>query len=115
MRGVCHAQGIELVDQAKRAATPFGGGIGRSEDLCGAISGGVIAIGVCGGRALSSEDRLVSYDIGGRFYKLFVDKFRSASCKVLNRSDFKSPEHRIRCGQYVSGATVAAIQALREK
>jgi C_GCAxxG_C_C family probable redox protein len=115
MRGVCHAQGIELVDQAKRAATPFGGGIGRSEDLCGAISGGVIAIGVCGGRALSSEDRLVSYDIGGRFYKLFVDKFRSDSCKVLNRSDFKSPEHRIRCGQYVSGATVAAIQALREK
>jgi len=114
LRGVCFAQGIELADQAKRMATPFGGGIGRSEDTCGALIGGVLAIGVALGRTAPEEDRLKSYEAAGKLYQAFQTRFGSTCCKVLNRSDFKTPEHRIRCGESVREATRLAIQILRE-
>lgn len=112
-RGVCHAQEIEISDQSKRMATPFGGGIGRSEDICGALAGGVLAIGIVKGRTTPQEDRLPSYDAAGRLHKMFDRQFGSTSCKVLNMSDFKSAEHRQRCGRYVETATRLTIQILR--
>ena len=114
LRGVCFAQNIELSDQAKRMATPFGGGIGRSEDACGALIGAVLAIGVSLGRTTPEEDRLPSYEAAGKLFKAFQARFESTCCKVLNKSDFKTPEHRTRCGEYVGGATKLAIQILRE-
>ena len=114
LRGVCFAQDVELTDQAKKTATPFGGGIGRSEDACGALIGGVLAIGVSLGRTEADEDRFASYEAAGKLYKAFQARFGSTCCKVLNRSDFKTPEHRTRCGEYVGVATRLAIQTLRE-
>jgi len=115
LRGVCHAQGIELTDQAMRIATPFGGGVGRSEDICGALAGGVMAIGAAIGRTEAEDDRLRSYEASGRLHESFCKEFGSSQCKVLNKSDFKSPEHRVRCGRFVEGATRIAIHILREK
>jgi len=115
LRGVCFAQGVDLDDQAKRMATPFGGGVGRSEDICGALTGGVLAIGVDIGRTAPTEDRLKSYEAARRLYKQFLERFGSTCCRVLNKSDFTSPEHRGRCGEFVSEATRLSIQILREK
>jgi len=113
LRGVCHAQGIDLSDQGKRMATPFGGGVGRSEDICGALVGGVLAIGIVKGRTTHQEDRLTAYDTAGRLHRMFDEQFGSTSCRVLNMSDFKSVEHRPRCGRYVEAATRLTIQILR--
>lgn len=113
LRGVCHAQGIDLSDQGKRMATPFGGGVGRSEDICGALVGGVLAIGVAKGRTTPQEDRFTAYDMAGRLYKMFDEQSGSTCCRVLNMSDFKSAEHRPRCGRYVEAATRLTIQILR--
>jgi C_GCAxxG_C_C family probable redox protein len=114
LRGVCFAQSVELTDQARKMATPFGGGIGRSEDACGALIGGVLAIGVSLGRTAPDQDRLASYEAAGKLYKAFQTRFGSTCCKVLNRSDFKSPGHRTRCGEFVAGATRLAVQIIRE-
>ncbi|MBU0623977.1 MAG: C-GCAxxG-C-C family protein [Candidatus Thermoplasmatota archaeon] len=114
LRGVCFAQSIELSDQSRKMATPFGGGVGRSEDVCGALIGGVLAIGLSLGRTTPEEDRLASYEAAGKLYKAFQARFGSTCCKVLNRSDFKTPEHRARCGEYVDGATRLAIHIIRE-
>ncbi len=113
LRGVCHAQGIELPDVSKRMATPFGGGVGRSEDICGALTGGVMALGASLGRVSPEEDRLRSYNAAGRLYALFRDRCGSTSCRELNRSDFKSPEHRMRCGRFVEESTSLAIRLIR--
>ena len=113
LRGICHAQGIDLSDQGKRMATPFGGGVGRSEDICGALLGGVLAIGIVKGRTNPQQDKLVAYDTAGRLYRDFHEQFGSTSCRVLNMSDFKSPEHRLRCGRYVEAAPRLTIQTLR--
>jgi len=114
-RGVCRAQGIELTDQAARMSTPFGGGVGRSEDVCGALAGGVMAIGAEIGRISVEDDRLRSYEAAGKLHKFFCEEFGASQCKVLNRSDFKSPDHRVRCGRFVEGATRITIRILREK
>jgi C_GCAxxG_C_C family probable redox protein len=114
LRGVCFAQSTELSDQAKRMATPFGGGIGRSEDACGALIGGVLAIGVAIGRTAPKEDRLKSYEAASKLHNAFQTRFGSSCCKILNKSDFKSQEHRTRCGEYVREATRLAIRMLRE-
>lgn len=113
MRGVCHAQGIDLDDLSMKMATPFGGGVGRAQDLCGAISGAVMGIGAVRGRVLPSEDRLRSYDAAGKLHRRFVEEFGSSSCRVLNKGEFESSEHRKRCGRFVSGATRIAIEILR--
>jgi hypothetical protein len=74
----------------------------------------VLPIGVSFGRTVPEEDRLKSYEAAGKLHKAFQARFGSTCCKVLNKSDFKSPEHRTRCGEYVREATRLAIQILRE-
>ncbi|NLG51041.1 MAG: C_GCAxxG_C_C family protein [Chloroflexi bacterium] len=44
-------------DLLLRASTPFGGGIGGCrEEVCGALSGGVLVLGALMGRTLPTED-----------------------------------------------------------
>jgi C_GCAxxG_C_C family probable redox protein len=107
--------GIRLTDQAMKMATPFGGGVGRSEDLCGAVAGGVLTTGIVLGRTDPTEDRLRSYDAAGKLHKRFFDEFGSTQCRTLNKSDFQSPAHRERCGRFVTEATRLAIEGLMER
>lgn len=113
LRGVCHAQSMELPDAAKRMATPFGGGVGRCEDICGALVGGVLAIGIALGRTDSSGDKLMSRSAAARLHAAFMKEYGSTCCRDLNRSDFDSPSHKPRCGRFVEGTTRFAIDVLR--
>lgn len=101
LRGVCHGLGVDLPEAALRMATPFGGGVGRCEDMCGALSGGVMCIGVLKGRCDPKEDRFVSYNDAKVLHDTFEGLFGSSLCKVLNDGDFISDGHRSRCMKYV--------------
>jgi len=114
LRGVCHAQGVELPAEAFKMATAFGGGIGCSEDICGALVGGVLAIGAMKGRTKPEEDRLPSYDGASKLHSWFSSRFGGTCCRSLNKSDFESQEHRVRCGGFVSEATLETVRILRE-
>lgn len=114
-RGFCHAQGLAPTDQAKCMATPFGGGIGRSEDVCGALSGGILGLGLALGRAEPDQDKLRCYDAAKRLHSSFTRLFGSSSCRELNRGDFQSREHRVRCGGFVRESCRLAIEIVREE
>jgi C_GCAxxG_C_C family probable redox protein len=114
MRGVCHAEDITLDDLSKKLATPFGGGIGRSEDVCGALTGGVLAIGASLGRTSPDQDKTRCYESAGTLYKQFEARFGATACKALNESDFTSPHHRVRCGRFVEEATRLTLEVLRK-
>lgn len=114
LRGVLFAQGIEPSDLCLRMATPFGGGIGRSEETCGALTGGVMGVGACLGRTGPDGDKTRSYAAANRLFKGFVAAFGSARCRDINMGDFKSPEHRARCTRFVKEAAGLAILAIRE-
>lgn len=114
LRGVCHAQGMDLPDTCLRMATPFGGGIGRSQELCGALSGAVMAVGASLGRTEVEEDKGRSYEAASRLFGDFIGAFGSCKCRDLNKGDFKSPEHRARCDKFVGEATRLATLAIRD-
>jgi C_GCAxxG_C_C family probable redox protein len=114
LRGVCFAEGIDLDDVSKKMATPFGGGIGRSEDICGALTGGVLALGASLGRTAPDDDKTRCYDAAGALHKMFEEKFGASSCRTLNMSDFTSPQHRTRCGRFVEEAANLTLEVLRQ-
>ena len=97
VRGICFAQGIDLPDVALKMATPFGGGIGCSEDPCGAMTGGVLGIGDVLGRTDAKGDKATSYAAAKELKSRFEKRFNSTQCKVLNKGDFISLEHERRC------------------
>lgn len=75
-----------------RMATGFGGGIGRNGNICGALAGGVMAIGLALGRDRPQESREPCYGAVDRFHNQFVKAFGTSQCRELTGVDLKTPE-----------------------
>ena len=79
-------------DLIPKIATGFGGGIGRCGSLCGALTGGVMAIGVrYGTNEPSLKKRLKTYDIARNLYKWFEKRHGSPMCRELIGYDLSIP------------------------
>jgi len=103
-----------------KIATPFGGGIGRRGSVCGALTGGIIAIGLKFGRseAKDTKRREESYKKALELFKRFEKKFGSALCYDLIRLDLTTPEGRerikaVRLEKCISFVRSAARSAAR--
>lgn len=83
-------------EQALKIATPFGGGIGGTGDVCGAVSGAILAIGLKHGRATleDTEAKTKSYEMAALFLDTFEKKHGSRQCKGLLGYDFSIPGQR---------------------
>lgn len=80
-----------------KVATAFGGGIGRCGSLCGALTGGVLAIGAkYGTNEPSAEERLKAYEVAKKFYERFEAQNGSVFCRELIGYDLSDSEQRIR-------------------
>lgn len=67
-----------------RMATPFGGGIaGTREDLCGALSGGLLVIGAIYGRSDPTTSRDRVYGLAKSFRSRFYRRFDAMLCQPL--------------------------------
>ena len=76
-----------------KIATGFGGGIGRCGSLCGALAGGVMALGVrFGTNEPSSEKRKEIYRLTCEFYKRFEKQNGSVLCGELIGYDLSDPK-----------------------
>ena len=82
-------------------AEAFGGGIGTSGCLCGAVTGGVMALGLKGQGARSGE--LVA---------AFREEFRTTCCRGLSK-DYRwlSREHKANCRR-ITVATAGMVAKL---
>ena len=82
-------------------AKPFGGGIGGTKCLCGAISGGVMALGLSGKG--SRADKLTA---------AFKERYRVTCCVALSRPyEWKSREHLANCRK-ITEETAAIVERL---
>ncbi len=86
-------------DAALKAACGFGAGMGRREDVCGAVTGGIIALGLKDGRGVretrEATDRL--YPKVRRLMERFEEKNGSCVCrKLLDGVDLLSDEGQAR-------------------
>jgi C_GCAxxG_C_C family probable redox protein len=80
-------------DLIPKIATGFGGGIGRCGSVCGALTGGVMAIGVrYGTDEQSPEKRQKAYELSRKLYKEFENRHGSVFCKDLIGYDLSNPD-----------------------
>lgn len=91
MLAVC--QELELDSKlVPRIATAFGGGIGRTGAVCGAVVGGTMAIGIRHGREQPSQPRDHAYALAQEFRRHFEDEMGSISCRELTGLDLTTAE-----------------------
>ncbi len=108
---------------ALKVATPFGGGIGHSDQLCGAVSGAIMAIGLEAGSAENDKpQREVCYALVQEFMARFSAQHGSITCPGLLGLDLSDPEdyaqaHALglfqsRCPDYVGDAVTITMDLL---
>lgn len=84
-------------DTALKIATGFGAGYGRMQDVCGAVSGAIMVLGLKHGRGEKEDLKVTNtmYQKTQDFITSFMDKHDSINCKeLLNGCDLQTVEGR---------------------
>ncbi|WP_022666260.1 C-GCAxxG-C-C family protein [Desulfospira joergensenii] len=93
-------------------ATPFGGGFGKTYgDACGALSGGLIAIGHIHGRKDPSGDWDLPASLGAGLRQHFVETWGTTHCATL-RDEFGEEFQMERCREVVRAVTRDLLELL---
>jgi C_GCAxxG_C_C family probable redox protein len=83
-----------------KIATAFGAGIGRCGSVCGALTGGVMAVGIrYGTNEPSAEKRSRAYDVGRRLYDEFRRRNGAVACRELIGYDLTDAMERKKANQ----------------
>jgi len=89
--GVTQSQGIQNPDIPKMASA-FGGGVGRSGALCGALAGATLSIGLVHGRKTPADSRDPAYQRAHALYLEFQKQMGNTTCRGLTGLDLSNPE-----------------------
>ncbi|MGB6063169.1 MAG: C-GCAxxG-C-C family protein [Desulfomonilaceae bacterium] len=120
---VAEGRGIKS-EVIPRIATGFCGGMSRTCGTCGAVSGGVMAIGLCLGRTTPNESVAPAYGAVGKFSEKFKARFGSINCKDLTGCDlgteegqnyFKANNLKEQCKGYTEEAARIAMLLIEEE
>jgi C_GCAxxG_C_C family probable redox protein len=100
--------------EVPRVASAFGGGIGRThEDVCGAMSGGAIAIGYLLGRMNPGDNIDTARATAAELRKQFIARFGSTNCRTLLEG-FGEQENWMKCKKMTAEVTGILFDILRE-
>ncbi|MCX6026829.1 MAG: C-GCAxxG-C-C family protein [Chloroflexi bacterium] len=83
------------LDVSLRIAAGFGGGLARSAQTCGCVTGGIMALGLAQ-RGISPEEnrseKEKTYEAGRRFMRAFEERNCSTLCSELLGCNISTPE-----------------------
>jgi len=87
------AEGMDL-ETALRIASSFGAGMARMGNTCGALTGGMMVLGLKYGRTVAddSEAKEKNYRLVHEFVERFNERFEHSMCRDLLGFDPGSPE-----------------------
>ena len=115
---IMETYGDQASNVVTKAASGFGGGIaGTTDELCGAFTGGVIALSYFFGRETPGEELTQSGTMIKEFKKKFYDQHGSLNCGTLINS-FSEVEGQMGCVRVTANATQMVskmIAAFEEK
>ena len=79
-------------ETALKIGNAFGGGMGKTGETCGAVTGALMVISLKYGATDTNnkESREKTYDLAGRFIEIFKSRNRSVSCRELLGFDMAS-------------------------
>jgi len=108
-------------------ASAFGGGIARTQQICGALTGALMALGLKYGRGENGteEDKQRGYFYARKLMKEFEDKFGGINCiDLLDGLNMQLPAdaakikalnlHNTRCSRFVQTAVIMADRIINE-
>ena len=112
--GVCEGLSEQM---CLAVAGPFGGGMGRMGETCGAVTGALMALGIRHGQGMVTDPahaRGPLYERVTRFAEAFRERNGGLTCKELTGCDLRTPEgqsqmqardlHHTLCRQLVASA-----------
>ncbi len=105
----------DLSEDMVRLATPFGGGMGRSGCVCGALSGAVLILGAARGRVSTETPRKESYELSSEFHNRFKAEFGATCCRILVKDKFGSKEQGEKCFKIITGSAELLMKFISEK
>jgi C_GCAxxG_C_C family probable redox protein len=87
LRAVAEARGLECPACIPAVALGMGGGIGHTGRACGALTGGVMAIGLAVDRKMAAapitDRKGAACRLAGRLVEAFASHFGSSDCSAL--------------------------------
>ncbi len=95
---------------AARIATGLGGGLGATGGTCGALTGGVLAIGLIAGTGPDSSRRATIYPLAAALQERFKKRFGSCICKQLTHGI--TCDRRVHCSPITAGAAAMCAEIL---
>ena len=78
-------------ETALKLASPFGGGVARRGEICGAVSGALLVLGLArGADEPAGKDEI--YRLSQEFMRLFEEKHDTVICRDLLSCDIGTPD-----------------------
>lgn len=95
------ALGNPYPDDVVKLASGFPIGLGKSGCLCGAVSGGEMALGMVYGRVLGEPMNPKMFDKAKGLHDYVKNEYKSTCCRVITKDwigdNFQSPERKQHC------------------
>ncbi|UCC89969.1 MAG: C_GCAxxG_C_C family protein [Anaerolineales bacterium] len=105
----------QVDDQVRRMATGLAGGVGGThQELCGALSAGVLLIGALYGRLTPDEDDGPCYDLASRYRERFIQEWGTTRCGELRAMGYGS-DGSMPCSVLVERAARIFLELLASK
>ena len=86
---MCEYMGVDN-PLVPRIATAFGGGMGGSQSMCGAVTGGLMALGIILGREVGG-DQMPCKALAAQFMRDFLTEHGALTCMGLTGVNMKDP------------------------
>lgn len=79
---------------ALKMSAGFGGGMGKLQETCGAVTGAIMVLGLLKGEEVNNNDELKSeaYSSVKELSREFTTAYNTTSCRELIACDFNTPE-----------------------
>ena len=107
---------IDVSEDVIKMASGFPVGMGGMGCTCGALTGGVMAIGLVYGRSQGKDPKVnKAMELSAKLYQIFCERHNVSCCKVLTRGMEKgSPEHMEQCIAFTGEMAYEAAKIIAE-
>lgn len=107
---------IVVSEDVIKMASGFPVGMGGMGCTCGALTGGVMAIGLVYGRSQGKDPKVnKAMELSAKLYQIFCERHKVSCCKVLTRGMEKgSPEHMEQCIAFTGEMAYEAAKIIAE-
>ena len=116
VKAVTEGLGYKISRETVAMASGFPGGIGGAGCTCGAITGGIMAIGYVFGRSEGKDTRVnKTMMLANQLYKSFIQEHKCSCCKILTRGKDKgSGEHLNQCIRFTGEMARETARIIKE-